>query len=281
MAIAASKVKANFKTNGRGSAPLKTKDARTVVVSPIVSFLAASAVILTCLFLAILLAPDQALGIFGSSFSLVLLPFATNFNAGKDWQLQRRILHLLTGLLCVFNATQPLFLPALLLLCFGSIVIEIARRVSPAARAIFYRFYGNSLRVEEIECKKIPGAFWFLFGAALSVWLFGAEKGRLGLIALAVGDPAAGLSGLWAWKFLRAKKFFLPYRILSTRIFGKSVTGFIGCWVASSVAFAVDGQSTPILLGLVSAFAETFSFIDDNLTIPVVFCALLEVFRLY
>ena len=220
----------------------------------------------------------EVLTVMLTGVSLVIFPFLLNFKFNPEYQIQRRLLHMFTGSLIVYLSSildvKILYL-SLFMLTLGSAVIEVSRRRIPAAARLFGFFFGNLLRPEEAKGRRIPGAFYFLPGAGVCLLLFPTEVARLGILALAYGDPAAGFFGA----FKRRTNF---------RIYGKSLFGFLACAVvagAACVAYeALAGAPSTgasalwrfAKYGMLAGVAETVAVLDDNLTMPSVFCLLLE-----
>ena len=106
----------------------------------------------------------------------------------------------------------------------------------------------------------------------MCLFLFPVETARLGVLALAFGDPFAGFFGSFRSKF-------------NLRLYGKSLFGFLACGLsAASVCLAHDSffalkaskAATFAKYGLVAGLAESFSLLDDNLTMPSLFAFLLQ-----
>jgi dolichol kinase len=207
----------------------------------------------------------------------VILPFLLNFPFKPKFQVQRRLLHMMTGSLIVFLSTKETgeggaLWQALFMLTLGAGVIEYSRRKIPGASKLFAFFFGNLLRPEEASKERIPGAFYFLPGAGLCLYLFPQRLARLGILALGFGDPFAGFCG------------GVNHR-LNLRFAGKSLFGFLGCTVAAGVACAAfEGSSqvkAVVKFGVIAGVAESVSFLDDNLTMPTFFCLLLSLVEKY
>jgi dolichol kinase len=232
-----------------------------------------------------------------TAVTLVITPFLLNFRFNPQYQIQRRLLHVMTGSLIVYLShvvAVKIVYMSLFVLTLGAAVIEVSRRNVPAAARLFDLLFGNLLRSDEAQGRRVPGAFHYLPGAGLCLFLFPAEMARLGILSLAVGDPAAGVAGYLAACSEAvgsdtAGRGWLR-RFLSLEVGGKSVGGFVGCGVVAGFVCAVyevlvgelalEGCAVCVVvtramkLGLLAAVSESISVIDDNLTMPSVFCLL-------
>lgn len=181
---------------------------------------------------------------------------------------KRSLVHLASGL-AVVGAFVFVFTPFSAKVTATSFVVwawslETARRLSPTVNAWCMWFFGPIAR--DHEHYKINSATWY--GTALMVLAFTAfgPGGVLGLLALAVGDPAAGIIGR---------------RYGRIRIGGKSLEGSLAFALASALAGAAYlfamGSRDPLELcgvsllgGAVGAVVELLSTrLEDNFTIPV------------
>ncbi|MCB9672620.1 MAG: hypothetical protein H6734_24295 [Alphaproteobacteria bacterium] len=185
--------------------------------------------------------------------------------------LKRSFVHLVSGLLVVacFELVFTQWTGFLTATAFvlWAWPLEAARRVSPTVNRWCMAFFGPIAR--DHERYRINSATWY--GSALwvlSVSAYG-PAGVLGLLALAVGDPLAGLVGR-------------TYG--STRIWGgKSLEGTFAFAVASMavgylylIAFHLDLAGSFTLLGLAALAGVTGAVVElastrleDNFTIPV------------
>lgn len=186
--------------------------------------------------------------------------------------LKRSAVHLASGLMVV-AAFQWLFTPSSAFWTATAFVVwawslEAARRVSPRVNAWCMVVFGPIAR--DHERYRVNSATWY--GTALwvlAVTAFG-PAGVLGLLALAVGDPVAGLVG----------RRYGQIRIVG----GKSLEGTLAFALAAVVAgyaylFVFQAGLAPLgtLLGLAfvcgvaGALVELLSTrLEDNFTIPVV-----------
>lgn len=181
---------------------------------------------------------------------------------------KRSLVHLASGL-AVVAAFVFVFTPFSAKVVSTAFVVwawslEGARRVSPWVNAWCMWFFGPIAR--DHEHYKINSATWY--GTALMVLAFTAfgPGGVVGLLALAVGDPIAGIVGR---------------RFGRIRIGGKSLEGSLGFALSTAVAaglyFLATGSRDPLVVvgvallgGAVGAVVELLSTrLEDNFTIPV------------
>lgn len=181
---------------------------------------------------------------------------------------KRSFVHLLSGLLVV-GAFIFVFTERSAQITASAFVVwawslEGARRVSPLVNRWCMWFFGPIAR--DHESYKINSATWY--GTALWVLAFTAfgPGGVLGLLALAVGDPLAGIVGR-RWGRIR--------------LGGKSLEGCLAFALSSGVAGSIylfgSGSRDPFEVvgialfgGAVGAVVELLSTrLEDNFTIPV------------
>ncbi len=145
--------------------------------------------------------------------------------------------------------------------------LETTRRAMPAWNQRLMAFFGPVAHAYESE--KVNSATWF--GTALLVLSLtaGNAMGMLGVLALAIGDPAAGVIGR---KFGRTRI-----------VHGRSLEGSLAFAVASMLTgsaylalYAPELSLTARMIlaataAVVGAITEALSHrLDDNLTIPIV-----------
>jgi len=129
-----------------------------------------------------------------------------------------------------FALWRQLLSREIFLVVFGVIDIlvligECLRIQFPAINKIFLFVLGRVMR--EHERAQFSGMFYYVFGVVLVTALFPPAFAVLGIMQLAVGDPAASLCGRAA-AAMKPKDSKLRVRLLQ----GKSVAGTLGCAVA-------------------------------------------------
>ncbi len=115
-----------------------------------------------------------------TAVTLVITPFLLNFRFNPVYQIQRRILHVMTGSLIVYLShvvRVKILYMSLFVLTLGAAVIEVSRRFIPAASRLFHVFFGNLLRPDEAQGRRVPGAFYFLPGPGICLLLFPTKMG--------------------------------------------------------------------------------------------------------
>lgn len=139
---------------------------------------------------------------------------------------------------------------------FVALAVELARRVSPTARAAFQRMVGGMLK--DRERGRITGATGLSLSFTLTALLYPGSPALAGILFAGLGDPVASLVGRCA----PGPRF--PG--------GKSPAGTAAF---AAVVFAVGvalGMDLPLALitALLLSFVEAFSLrVDDNLYLPL------------
>jgi dolichol kinase len=175
-------------------------------------------------------------------------------------ETKRRWQHALTGHILVQSSyilPKPL---ALLLLTVASIGMLVWRS---AFEEHFYKAFGPLLRKSELDgTQYMPGAFYFLLGTAVTVWIVdGWTVPRYAVECLALADPVASWIGS---------------TVPSPRINqGTSVSGCVACFATAFVVgwlMLEDGRNNAFTLSvgaLACTIAEGLPFGNDNLNIPI------------
>ena len=142
-----------------------------------------------------------------------------------------------------------------------AIIVESARMLSPAVRAIVNRLIGRIMR--PAEGRLFTGATYVAIACLLSIWWFPQPVAVTALLFMSISDAAASLVGI---------KFGGP------RILGKSLSG-CAAFLLTAVAVAWWAMPDHRWIGLIGAAAamviEALPLrwgpvkIDDNLAIPL------------
>lgn len=121
----------------------------------------------------------------------------------------------------------------------------------------FLQAFGPLLRSHEKESNRLPGAFYFLLGTAITTSLFPINVARYAVECLALADPMAA----WVGKSIQSPKLNDS----------SSIAGCLACFVtASLVGFAYLESMFQILAGSAACtLVEALSFANDNLLIPI------------
>ena len=227
----------------------------------------------------------------------------------------RRIQHAVTGLvlIAVSHIIPPYPVGCLLLLLATTAFYYIHKKrvLDPKWDDWYLQRFGSLLRdhergewEEDKQRRKsipaLPGAFYFLLGAALSTVLFPANVARTSVLILTISDPIAGLVGSWfTWKgFNVAWKQLLPTTSNASTEGPSIASPGCGPSVVGSFAFALstilctyvyiptNSTTTATLnfysrlgIGVVASMTEALGgrhlplvgkIVDDNLLIPIV-----------
>lgn len=109
----------------------------------------------------------------------------TRFPRRSELHLQRKAQHLLTGLLFFFAAgALPIdrAVQVLLLVAAAFVALHFLRGAAPRVDALYLASFRGILRQEEADRRVLPGAFYFLLGAAVTATLFPLGVTRLALL---------------------------------------------------------------------------------------------------
>jgi len=185
---------------------------------------------------------------------IVLLQVAfAYFPLGRE--TKRRLQHALTGHALV---QFSYFLPEAyckLGISMGAVVIWYTFSYQSEA---YLNVFGSLLRAEELEGRRLPGAFYFLLGAGAVYTLFPVDTARYAVECLSLADPFAAFVGQSVESKMITKS--------------SSVAGSAACFVmALLVGFTMLNEFSSIVAGaLFCTISEAISCgLNDNLTIPV------------
>ena len=219
----------------------------------------------------------------------------------------RRIQHAVTGLvlIAISHIIPPYPVGCLLLLLATTAFYYIHKKrvKDPKCDDWYLQRFGSLLRnhergewEEDKQRRKsipaLPGAFYFLLGAAISTVLFPANVARTSVLILTISDPIAGLVGSWFTRkgFNIAWKQLLP-TTSDASMEGPSIAGSFACVVSTILCTYVyipaskSEKSTTLFfysrlcIGIVAAMTEAVGgrhlpfvgkIADDNLLIPLV-----------
>lgn len=184
---------------------------------------------------------------------------------------RRTAFHVLSGL-AVIAAFQHVLTPATAVALAGSAAVvfwtlEVTRRRSPAWNAILMRLFRPIAR--EHERYRVNSSTWFCSALLLVAATVPNGAGMLGVMALAVGDPAAAWVGR-RWGRRRVAR-------------GKSLEGAVAFVVVSLLGgaaylavYPVPGAGVGVMAAMAGAAALTGAAaelwatrVDDNFAIPL------------
>jgi dolichol kinase len=210
----------------------------------------------------------------GFVFLVLVVVFQVAVARGVELQREakRRWQHALTGqamVLISYYLPLSIALPAVLI---GAAGIWYCRHY----QSDFYmEAFGPLLRPSERDGKKLPGAFYFLLGTALSVAFFPIEIARYAILCLSWADPLAAWVG----------QTFSILRIHSSA----SVGGCLGCFATACLIGYISLDEIQqeesifwrsVLWGaLACTVAEAFPLGNDNLLIPIITGAAVQMVR--
>ncbi len=155
-------------------------------------------------------------------------------------------------------------------LALTALTLETVRRFRPRLNTFLVkRVFGAISRPREMY--RINGATWYTFAILTVLLAFPIRAAELGIIILALADPAATLVGkrwgrfrIWRDKSMVGTATFLVVALVIAFLFASVVPG--GPALGSRFVFAV-------VVALTGTIAEVFTErLDDNFTIPVL-CA--------
>jgi len=168
---------------------------------------------------------------------------------------------------------------------------------------VMHFFLGSSLRKHEMEGQLFTGSFYYFLGVTLTSYLFPTPCATLGIVQLALADPAASYFGRLtkdiSWSrihkgfygmgrnkgmlgFLMGAIFCVPfnYHILSLAQHGSMTSNIFASATSSAKLIALIS----LILGLAGAFADLCVpspaliipvgpkprfHVDDNLIVPI------------
>lgn len=183
---------------------------------------------------------------------------------GLEKEAQRRWQHALTGQALVGCSHVLDVWICLMGLLFGLFGIVTIQYMHPTQ---YQKLFGPLLRPHERE--QLPGAFYFLLGTLLVLFLVPLDTARYAVLCLSYADPVAAWIGRT-----------IPCRKLHD---GASVGGCLACFVTASIVGAgtlssgEENYVKRILVGAsVCTIAEALPFGNDNLLIPLLTATAVE-----
>ncbi len=145
-----------------------------------------------------------------------------------------------------------------------AVIVELLKWVSESFRELFFRFFEFILRRHERK-GAITGATYYIISTFLCIVIFDKHIAIVSIFFIVLGDTAAALVGK-AWGRIKL-------------IGDKSLEGSAACFIVCAVisVFWID----PVV-GLTGAFVATLAEllplrIDDNLTVPLISGAVMQV----
>lgn len=196
----------------------------------------------------------------------------------ENMQWARKVSHTSLGLLFLYVFVYSGWSKTVLWTLAGgfilwAFVLETARHLNPRVNEWVCRYFRPIMR--EREKTKINSAMFFIVSMVIVYFVFPIEVTMLTMLFLAVGDPLAGIVGVYWGK-----------RKLSPHV---SLEGSLACFTAcaalaalcAGVLFSTTLSLLPLLVfslisGLIGALTESsFKKLDDNLVMPLLSAPLL------
>lgn len=202
----------------------------------------------------------------GRVFTIVALVVLLQFALAQlslRTETKRRLQHALTGhaLVQISYLISQTLAVCLLLLAAG--VMYVLKTYYPTE---FRRAFGPLLRRDELSGSQMPGAFYFLLGAAGAVLLAdNIDTARYAVECLAIADPMAS----WVGTTVRSRK------INSNSSVAGSAACFAAAWCVGYLMLTKDSYKLSVG-ALACTIAEAMPYGNDNLNIPVITALAIE-----
>lgn len=189
----------------------------------------------------------------------------------------RKSLHLLLILIpmiFIFLGREATFFILLPITVFV-VGMDYMRRKNPAIKTLFEKIFGTILRPHELTGEKLCGSSWVFMGALLNFGIFSKEIAVTGFLILVISDAMASLVG----KAVVSQKFYEKSVAGSAAFFLSAFAILIACGISYHVGFSfyLFGIFTIFCVTLVEA-RPSFTGIDDNFSIPIVFAVVMSFF---
>jgi diacylglycerol kinase (CTP) len=189
----------------------------------------------------------------------------------KNFEILRKCWHTFSGLLVagIYRSgylSKSHFLTGLSLLLCVSLIVEYLRTTDDRINKRIIQLMKPVMRRRELT--EVSGVPYYLFGCLVVSLLFSQTIAILSILYLAIGDSFASFCGRkWGNLSFKFKN-------------GKSLIGLGGAILSSSIVgyfyLATYCHFTPkntILIsclgGIIGGVAESISFLDDNLFVPI------------
>jgi dolichol kinase len=143
---------------------------------------------------------------------------------------------------------------------------------------LYLQHFGPLLRPHELEGQSLPGAFYFLLGAAVVAALFPIDTARYAVECLALADPMAA----WAGQSIRSPKITASASLVGCLACFLTAFGTGYFMLREETIANVDDNRPPWYVisaagALACTIAEALPLGNDNLTIPIVTALVVEV----
>jgi dolichol kinase len=155
--------------------------------------------------------------------------------------------------------------------------LDYARRNNPKINEIFVKIFGPILRDHELDGTKLCGASWVALATCINFFLFKSEIAITSFLILVFSDGIAALVG----KRFPIGQFFEKSFSGSMAFFVCGMIIILSCGLGFNVKawFYIFGTFALICVTVLEA-RPSFTEIDDNFMIPIVFSAIMTFFDL-
>jgi dolichol kinase len=147
------------------------------------------------------------------------------------------------------------------------VTVEVTRRIWPRWNEFLCRvLFGPIARPREFH--KTTAMSWYTVSVALCAALLPKVAAEVGVLVLALGDPAAGILGRkWGRAKIRHEKSWVGSGAF---VFVGALAGFGVSWLAAPDLGLARRVAMCVTAAFAGALAELFSDrLDDNLTVPL------------
>jgi len=200
-------------------------------------------------------------------------------NTRNDMHIERKVFHVLGGFFFAaarLHCSRIFFAQTIGALGLAVFLVELGRLRSKRLNVIVCKVLGLVMRAHERQ--QFSGMSYYLLGVTSTVLLFHPTIAVIGILALAIGDPAASFVGVATRKFLPDGG--LAARVVTMRLLhGKSLAGTLGFFFCTSalsyfvLAAAGATLTAPLALALILAPALMGAIVElvvpsPNLVLP-------------
>src|SRR3989344_4245670 len=183
-----------------------------------------------------------------------------------NWlEVKRKSFHILAGIIIVLLLHfEILDLIALFILLGIAIVISIIAKFYPTS---FFKWFLEHLDREK-DINRFPGrgSITFLIGIILALLLFEKDIALAAILIMVIGDAVSPLVGM---HFAKTKHILNQKKLVEGTIAGV-IAATIAAWVFVNFFEALLGSIVGMVVETIEFKYFKKSFLDDNITIPVV-----------
>ncbi len=194
--------------------------------------------------------------------------------ARSDLHFSRKLLHAggIAFILGIYlSIPRQVSLVLLAIACTSLIPLDYLRRYSKSWNRFVIKVMGKFMRKGEVH--QLTGTSYLLVGLTLIISLFPVEIVTLSMIMIALGDPAASITGVLYGKD----------KIFKNKSLQGSIGAFLTCTIIAGIYYYVNEMMlerwilASILSGFIGAISELIPIgkMDDNFSFPVIASSLL------